>query len=124
MGAAREQSKHFWNLVFSIRKDKETGKIKMDYFLYEINKLSEGMFQSTVSKEIVYFNSSFEIKKKKDFITFRTLIEDTSGDFKEVANKYIPIKSKFLRKKIPFRFKFKKKLDERIPEILYSLNLE
>ena len=32
--------------------------------------------------------------------------------------------SKFLRKKIPFKFKFKKKLDERIPEILYSLSLE
>ena len=125
METAKEQNKYFWNLVFLIRKDKESGKIKMDYALYEINKLSEGTYQSSVSKEMIYFkDKSFEIKKKKDFVFFRTLIEDQSNDFKLVAEKYLPIMSKFLRKRIPFRFKFKKKLSERIPEILYSLSLE
>ena len=125
METIKEQNKYFWNLVFSIRKDNDSGKIKMDYALYEINKLSEGIYQSSVSKEMIYFkDNSFEIKKKKDFVLFRALIEDQSNDFKLVAEKYIPIMSKFLRKKIPFKFKFKKKLDERIPEILYSLSLE
>ena len=125
METVKEQNKYFWNLVFSIRKDNDSGKIKMDYALYEINKLSEGIYQSSVSKEMIYFkDNSFEIKKKKDFVLFRALIEDQSNDFKLVAEKYIPIMSKFLRKKIPFKFKFKKKLDERIPEILYSLSLE
>ena len=125
METVKEQNKYFWNLFFSIRKDNDSGKIKMDYALYEINKLSEGIYQSSVSKEMIYFkDNSFEIKKKKDFVFFRALIEDQSNDFKLVAEKYIPIMSKFLRKKIPFKFKFKKKLDERIPEILYSLSLE
>ena len=52
METVKEQNKYFWNLVFSIRKDNDSGKIKMDYALYEINKLSEGIYQSSVSKEM------------------------------------------------------------------------
>ena len=48
METIKEQNKYFWNLVFSIRKDNDSGKIKMDYALYEINKLSEGIYQSSV----------------------------------------------------------------------------
>lgn len=111
-------------LYFCIKE--HIDKIKIDYYIIPVKK-NNNLFTSVVSeetfdlKDFKELNSSSFVffNKQKKFVECRMIFENLLNIELEIAEKmYIPIIQKYIKSKIPFRFKFKKKLDERVHQLL------
>lgn len=113
-------------LTFVVRYVKDVDKVKIDYGLLPVRPTSKGgEYVSDVSPE-KYDNFKknkqldcwFRFSKTKDVVNFSGVFQFETDDLLEVEKMLLPKVGDFIKSKIPFRFRFKKKIDERISRIL------
>lgn len=86
----------------------------MDYSFVPVTK-EENRFKSTVSDEIY---EKFKYIKGKTFVVFEKVYETEIEDFELAEKTLLPIACKELKRKLFFNLSFKRKLVERVEQIL------
>lgn len=102
-----------------IKDCKEIEKIKIDYSIFSVSETETGFKSNVSSQEFVGFkkNKKFLYKrtKSKNSVMFEFVFE-TDKKTEETEKEILPIIKKFIKPRVKFRFK--KKIEERISRIL------
>lgn len=113
-------------ITFNINYHRAIKKLKVDYGLVSC-EFKDGVWKSSVSNET--FTNLKKTKlgylrffKKKDQVFYQLIVENQDSDFEKVESKILNLARKDLKWKIPFRFNYKKKLDERVLRIINPSN--
>ena len=113
-------------ITFNINYHRAIKKLKVDYGLVPC-EFKDGNWKSSVSNEI--FTETKKTKlgylrffKKKDQVFYQLIVENQDDDLEKNEPKLLDLARRDLKWKIPFRFNYKKKLDERILRIINPSN--
>ena len=111
----------------SFHKDTNTKKLKIDYALFPVDLVKADRdkktyeFHSKVSDEEAFTLPMKKCEfchKKKDFVSYTTVIKTELSSLEDTETTYIPEIERRVKKKIPLRFRYKKKLKERLARII------
>ena len=119
---------NYYCFTVSFHKDAATRKLKIDYALYPVDMVEQDGkdfgFRSKVSDEEPFILRKHKdhwekFKKHKDVVSCAIVYEaQILNDLEKVERCYIPELEKRIRQKIPLRFKYKRKLKERLARVI------
>lgn len=113
------------NYYVRISVYKSQNKIKVNYGIIPVRKIvtdNEEFYKSDNNGQEYrnfkkYKNNLIKFSKEKEVVLFE-MIYSSEDEFIKAEKNVLLIASKIIKSKIPFRFKFKKKLKERVKFLL------